>query len=225
MDARHKYIVGRVKDFLTVGDQASNDRFSLRVETDLAGGTTSLAVLDGFLNGTGPNAIIISFEPTGSSDGEVLKVRDAADRARRPQRRCVFCTRAPTGRAINNRDHVQTMNDVSMGVIGEDALQGLEASILDVFVPLLERQPRWGKNTAAERARFLHAMRMYTDQVQTLREAEDDGVELTRVDDSLWRHCQPSSSKRATADPKSIALLEGTVQQWRRVVEGVLASA
>jgi dynein heavy chain len=223
MDLRHKYIIARVKDFLTAGDQTSNDKLTLSAETDLAPNTDSFRVLDAFLQGTGPAAILVSFQANADGEEEVLRVREAADRM--PTKRCVFCTRPPTGKPISNKDQNQVMADVSMGVIDGDALKSFESMINDVYAPLLERVPRWGKNTAGERRTFLNTLASYTSSVQELREATDEGIELTRVEDGLWKLCQTTGSKRGAADPKAIAILEATALQWRRAVEKCLADA
>jgi dynein heavy chain len=230
-DVRHKYLFARIKDFLTVGDQAVNDKLTVHMEGALAEGSDAFRTVHQFLQGTGANYLLFAYQPEegGASPTEdVLQIIDPSkgDLALTLKKRAIYCARPATGKAIQAKDTNQMIQDVVMGTLEGNVINSFEHMITEVFAPMLNRMPKWGKNTEAERGTFLTNLIKYTDQITELQQVQDENIELTKVDDALWKQVQSGTGKnRGAADPKVVQAFQQTVEQWMQVVERVIRDA
>lgn len=223
-DLRHQYLIGRIKDFLAVGDNALADKLSLQIEACFGEGAPKFDVVTGMLNGTGPNHLLFTYQPETPGGEDVFQVVDPVhDTNLEVTKRCVYCTRAANGRAIPNKDVANVIQELFMGVLEANLLSSFEHLLNEVYAPLLSKSSKWGKNTEVERHHFLQNLSRYADHLGELQKpSQETNFRLQKVEDSVWRQVQSGATKNRAA-AEVIPSLEGQVIQWIEAVQGEVA--
>eukprot|EP00658_Telonema_sp_P-2_P043773 TRINITY_DN31668_c0_g1_i1.p1 TRINITY_DN31668_c0_g1~~TRINITY_DN31668_c0_g1_i1.p1 ORF type:complete len:233 (-),score=68.98 TRINITY_DN31668_c0_g1_i1:117-815(-) len=214
-DLRHQYLVGRIKDFLAVGDNTLADKLSLQMESAFGEGTPKFEVITSMLNGTGPNYLLFVYQPEVAGGEDVFQVIDPSqDTNLEVTKKCVYCTRQATGRAIPNKDVANVIQELFMGVLEANLLSSFEHLLNEVYGPLLSKSSKWGKNTDSERQHFLQSLSRYADHLGELQKPSiETNFRLQKVEDSVWRQVQSGATKNRAA-AEVIPNLEAQVMQW-----------
>lgn len=219
-DVRHTYVFGRVKDFLFLGDNLQGDKLPPQFD-NLAEGTENFSLVHELLQGTGTSCVIFLYQPDGDGTEDVLRVVDAAKEPRPEiKKKCVYCSRQSTGKAINSKDVGAVVQEVFMGTLESNILNSFEHLINEVYTPLLAKSRKWGKNSEGERQQFLYALSRYADTMSELQAPNPAGnFRLDKVEDSVWKQVQSGTNRNRTA-AEVLPSLEATVCGWISTVGG-----
>jgi dynein heavy chain len=237
-DPRYKTLIAKVKDALNPGigdDLRKGDRITEQLLTT-SEGQEHIALIQAFLaGGNGPRYLLFLYQPQlddekdkDNQDTWVFSVVDPsrAEKDFSIRRRCLWASRPESSKATTAKDQTQVIQDITMGLLEPDVVEGFETIVNEVYAPLLSKQDakKWGKNSTAEQQAFVSNVNEYTYKVSELLVAKSENLNLQSIDEHHLRQAGQASGKGGrTADANAIQEITKAVEQWLQVIERVRA--
>ncbi|SCU69962.1 Cytoplasmic dynein 2 heavy chain (DYNC2H1), putative [Trypanosoma equiperdum] len=227
-DARHLYVFGRVKDFFACGDAEVTERLTIQLDQNFSDGSPNFMVVHDMLEGCGANTLLFTFQPNpddpGIPDDVLCVVNPQKGKLPYLTGRVVYLVRPDNGKPINAKEASQVVQDITMGSLDGNLLQSFEHLLMEVYTPMFNKLSKWGKNTLAERNRFIVHLLRYADRISELQQLQGERYELRPVNAETWRLLQTGglNKRGGINDPGVVHCLTTTVEEWIKAVYDVV---
>ncbi|KAI9220476.1 dynein heavy chain and region D6 of dynein motor-domain-containing protein [Blastocladiella britannica] len=120
--------------------------------------------------------------------------------------------------------------DIAFGVINPTILPSLSVMVKHVIMPALAAQESWGEMTKQPKEGetphdFVESLHRFVDEMEVAMLNLKDSVQLHPVPVSLDAYASPADYTSAMHDAALVNTLEGTVSEWCKQIEQVLAES
>ena len=122
-------------------------------------------------------------------------------------------------RGVNEKNPEQ---DLLFGTFGGEAIDTFRALVSDVFVPVLNEQNSWGKNSAHDTQDFLHLAQKFSNTLNTAVRSIHSGVDLPVPTEHVNVDPKPAVCAQLAENPEVVAYFETILAQWCTLVDRVL---
>eukprot|EP00854_Cymbomonas_tetramitiformis_P002070 gene2070-2767_t len=114
--------------------------------------------------------------------------------------------------------------DVLCGEIVGSALASFRALLSELYLPILEAQKSWGKNSEEHTAEFLAGLTKFSETLTEAASSLEGGLDLRKPDEKHMTSIsvKPSGFNTAANDPKIANYFEGILQEWCTQVDKLL---
>ena len=142
----------------------------------------------------------------------------------RQRGRAVYFLRVKEGAAVT-KEGVET--ELSYGVVGASALSTLQASLSELYLPLLQKvstgwQRGLGDDSAAD---FFAAFGKFNDTLGDAVESLQGGFTLKKPDRMFDVDNKAAAFNRAASESEIVAAFEAVVEEWCKGTEKLLAAS
>jgi dynein heavy chain len=115
-------------------------------------------------------------------------------------------------------------SDIMAGEVRGSVLDSFRALVTNLYVPILESQTNWGKNTEENTTEFVQGLSKFGATLTEAVHSLQGGVDLMKPDkkyvDSI--DLRPQSFNRAATEPEIAEHIEGVLEDWCTRTEALL---
>eukprot|EP00854_Cymbomonas_tetramitiformis_P001067 gene1068-1616_t len=118
----------------------------------------------------------------------------------------------------------KTEQDILSGEIIHSTLETFRALLADLFLPILEAQGNWGKNSEEHTQEFLTGITKFCGTLTEAVSSLQGGVELRKPEDKFINSIElkPAAFNKAATDVKTAEYFESVLHDWCVQVEKIL---
>ncbi|XP_068199657.1 dynein axonemal heavy chain 5 isoform X2 [Antennarius striatus] len=231
LDARHRYLIGRLADAGTLREAevedalVSDDQFFLLNEFFAANGSKKLIFF--YQNMKNPSSTQSSFVDVTTSAAAQRKLFITTGSAEPLLGKCLFFLRT-SDKSITTANVQQEVNFGMLDCSDGGVLNSVETLLAHVMVPVLRSQQRWGLVedglSSPDVQSFLSSVDQFVVGLNTARVSIDRKFRLQEVDlpEAMDQLSCPADYTAAANNHELVERLEGVVSVWTNQIKQVL---
>eukprot|EP00698_Gefionella_okellyi_P008565 TRINITY_DN2129_c0_g1_i1.p1 TRINITY_DN2129_c0_g1~~TRINITY_DN2129_c0_g1_i1.p1 ORF type:complete len:4495 (+),score=1467.97 TRINITY_DN2129_c0_g1_i1:46-13530(+) len=222
-DARHKWV------FLKLGETLGLESAAVQ---DLISRSNKMGLLTEFFKETGPRKLLFYYQPgqTTNEFGETVSAVDkpklfVTDGSKEGLRgKCVYFIRI-TAKAVTT---AKIEEEVIYGQLESNFLDEVQEQLGQVLLPALSEQENWGEvPRALAQSEYLGNVQKFISMLNEAIIAMKDNVQIAKAQAKYVTGLDltPDALAAAANEPDRVEAFEGTVKQWCKQIERVLAES